>query len=119
PDIVKTDGTHLFVSSEAQYFYNFENIVPLKEEIKPSAGSGSSGTAPSDGVVTEPSPAPDTVSGSPAIIRPEPIQSSTNSIQAFPPESLSTLATVPESGNVLLNNNVLVIFAAQKIVGYD
>lgn len=81
PDIVKTDGESIFVSSEGHFFY------PMREGI-----------------------------GLPA---PELIQSKTKAVRALPPTAMTSVSDIAEVGNLLLVDNTLVIFASNKILGYD
>lgn len=119
PDILKTDGQHLFLSTETQYFYNLEKILPTGE-LTPATGGGSAGsattTAPDAATLdttVPPTPA------KPIIVPPEPVQSTTKIINAVPADALSLASTLDDSGNLLLDQNALVVFAGQKIVGYD
>lgn len=104
PDILKTDGTNFFLSSETQFFYNFDKILPPPDKA-PTDGpnSSSSGSAPS----------------SSGMIKPEPIQSTTKVIRAWPAESLSSLTSIDTSGKLLLSDKALVIFSDQQILGYN
>ena len=43
----------------------------------------------------------------------------TKVISAFPPESLSLKTEIDKNGNLLLYNNILIIFSGNKIYGYD
>ncbi len=43
----------------------------------------------------------------------------TKIISAFPPESLSLKTEINKNGNLLLHNDILVIFSGNKIYGYD
>jgi len=81
PDIVKTDGENIFVSSEGYFFY------PMREGV-----------------------------GLPA---PELIQSKTKAVKALPPAAMTSVSDIAEVGNLLLVDNTLVIFASNKILGYD
>jgi len=46
-------------------------------------------------------------------------QSGTKAIKAFPPADLKLDAEIEKNGNLLLTNNVLVVFSNQEILGYD
>ena len=81
PDIVKTDGENIFISSEGGFFY------PMREGI-----------------------------GLPA---PELIQSKTKTVKAMPPTAMTSVSDIAEVGNLLLVDDTLVIFALNKILGYD
>lgn len=43
----------------------------------------------------------------------------TKIVKAFPPTELSIDASIDKAGNLLLKNNILVIFSGKKILGYD
>ena len=122
PDIVKTDGENVFLSSRNYY----RNIRPLTNR---------SGFSVDSEFVNDPSielsiPDPDRLIVRPALSpegevsrsypSPDFIQSNTNIINAFPPENLSKKAVIDFSGNLLLNDDILIIFSGDKaIYGYD
>ena len=84
PDIIKTDGTNLFFSSEIRRYPNaFE-----------------------EGIYSKP----------PAVPYPTAL---TNIIKAFPPAELQEIGEIEEGGNLLLVDNILAIFAQNKIYGFD
>lgn len=53
------------------------------------------------------------------IIPDEIIKNETKIIKAFPPVDLEVLAKIKETGDLLLKNNILVIFSNDQINGYD
>lgn len=52
-------------------------------------------------------------------IIPPPINKETKAIKAFPPEDLSIEGKIDETGDLLLQDNILVIFSGQEIYGYN
>jgi len=92
PDIVKTDGKEIYYSSRNYYI----EPMPFLEEIdiKPSTSSR---------------------------VAPNRRYGSTQAIKAFPPADLDLDAQIEEMGELLLSNNILIIFTNQKdkIIGYD
>ncbi len=48
-----------------------------------------------------------------------PMQSETKIIKAFPPDEMKDLNKIAYSGDLLLNNKVLIIFSGESILGYD
>lgn len=86
PDIVKTDGTNMYLS-QPQYYYPMMGVrmMPGIEDVsKPFQQTG--------GVRT---------------------------IAAFPPAALKQLGKIDVTGELLLSGKVLVVFAADKVVGYS
>lgn len=92
PDIVKTDGASIFLSSQ------FGNISPTR------------------GI---PLPLIETDIISEQFLPPPTSTRSTKVISAFPPASLAEVGSIAKQGNLLLNNKVLIIFSANQIYGYD
>jgi len=91
PDILKTNGKEIYFSSD--FFQLFE---PQFE----SQSVSSSGIA----------------------IAPDYYPRQTGEIKilsAFPPESLKKEAQIDKTGNLLLSNNHLIVFANQEIISYD
>ncbi|MFC1649543.1 beta-propeller domain-containing protein [Patescibacteria group bacterium] len=89
PDIVKTDGRNIYYSSEYPEHFG-----------------------------VQPNPAPfieDDVESS--IYRPT--LSQTKIISALPPENISEITNIPENGDMLLADNVLIVFSGDRIIGYD
>lgn len=89
PDIVKTDGTNLYISSVYPYVY------------------------------TKPMPAPRIMPGIDRPYPIQPPKVLTSIIKAFPPKDLSRLSTIDEVGNLLVTNKVLVILTNSAIFGFD
>ena len=89
PDIVKTDGKEIYFSPQRWYF-------PMRafdmEEIAP---------------------------GSTDSKMPQPRNRGIKAIKAFPPSDLEIDSTIEQAGNLLLSENVLVVFSGQDIIGYD
>ena len=92
PDIVKTDGRSLFVSSDTPYY--------LMEKPLPAIRM-----AP--GVAVAPDSFPQLPPGE------------TRVITAFPPEKLAKLTGIKYTGDLLLIDKTLVIFSGKAIYGYD
>ncbi|MBL7156027.1 MAG: beta-propeller domain-containing protein [Candidatus Pacebacteria bacterium] len=53
------------------------------------------------------------------MIMPPKYENKTKAIKAFPPVDLKIDSEINETGNMLLNNNILIIFSGQRIYGYD
>lgn len=89
PDIVKTDGKEIYFSPQISFIRPMPII--MEESIE------------KQGVI------------------PLPRQrvSQTKLIKAFPPAGLALDSSIDKAGNLLLKNNVLVIFSGQKILGYN
>ena len=89
PDIVKTDGKEIYFSPQTWYF-------PIRvfetHEIAP---------------------------GSTDSKMPQPQNRGIKAIKAFPPSDLEIDSTIEQAGNLLLSDNVLVVFSGQDIIGYD
>ncbi|MBD3359092.1 MAG: hypothetical protein GF365_00065 [Candidatus Buchananbacteria bacterium] len=93
PDIIKTDGQEIYFSSHGFY----AEPMPVFREI------------PGEEILTEPSivpPAPRKIGG-------------TKAIKAFPPADLQIESDIDKQGDLLLNNNILVVFSNNEIYGYD
>lgn len=92
PDIVKTDGQNIFFSPEP-YLGIYRDIMPVDVMI----GNGAS-----------------------AKMMPPIYQNQiTAIIKALPAAEAEQIAKLEKTGNLLLKNNVLVIFAGQEIIAYD
>ncbi|MBL8030288.1 MAG: beta-propeller domain-containing protein [Candidatus Doudnabacteria bacterium] len=98
PDIVKTDGENLFISEESPYYFYDAQPMPM--------GTIENGRAFST----------DEAKFAPTYIQPS---QTTNVIKAFPAEELKKIGKIDKQGNLLLTNNVLVIFTYTGIYGYD
>ncbi len=76
PDIVKTDGSHIYFSPQSyRYWWGRESIAPYEVQ--------------------------------------------TNILKAFPPADLNVTSEIGRNGDMLLYNNILIIFSSDKIYGYD
>lgn len=91
PDIVKTDGENIFFSSQ-NFFY------PLI-----------------DRPVAEPLVAEDKA----LIYPPEYIEPTTKVVSALPPESVNLAGEIKEQGDLLLEGNVLIVLAYNKITAFN
>lgn len=91
PDVVKTDGRIIYFSPKP-----LREIEPLSpgSEIFPSPSQPSRISPPQQGAKTD-------------------------VIKAFPPKDLNLESKIDESGELLLHNNVLLVFSEQEITGYD
>ena len=99
PDIVKTDGKEIYVSSPFQY-----RILP--GEIQDPTGVKMSLIDP----------------GEPSIYPPQEQTGGTKAVKAFPPQNLKVDNTINKSGELLLSGNNLIILSDQyprKIFSYD
>jgi len=97
PDIVKTDGTKIYFSSDMPVFRSQPEPIepmPLVDEKRAIAP------------------------GNPGIIPPR-YEAETKIVKAFPPADLEKIATIEKTGNLLLEDNILVIFSNQDIYGFD
>lgn len=92
PDIVKTDGTHIYTSLSPVYI---EPMMMWRE-----------------GVVMDEKVMPD------YYIPPQP-QPSTHIVRAFPPNQLGKRSSIQEQGDLLLINNTLLVLGYNKITGYN
>ncbi len=107
PDIVKTDGKEMYVSTPGGYYAVDEPpsqyveggvVIQLKEferrKIMPPVSD--------------------------AIIPPYPYwRGGVKAVKAFPPADLKVDATIAETGDLLLSNNILIAFPGNKLTGYD
>ena len=84
PDIVKTDGKEIYISSPD--YIRYLGGAPMMREMS---------------------------------IMPPIIEMRTKAVKAFPPADLKLESEIEKSGNLLLDNNNLVIFSGQDIYGYD
>src|SRR3990170_475306 len=91
PDIVKTDGKHIYLSSENVYY-----PMPLMR------------SAPEGIDLLEEQ-----------FIMPVQPQGETEILDAFPPEDLRKIGSVSQNGNLLLSKNVLVVISNDKVTGFD
>ncbi len=93
PDILKTNGKEIYLSLENYYFYG--RPMPMDSSIdRPGIAM-------------------------PEIYPPQPPRGETKIFKAFPPESLAFQNKIERSGNLLLSNNILSVFADRSIFGYD
>ncbi|MCS7131812.1 MAG: beta-propeller domain-containing protein [Hadesarchaea archaeon] len=84
PDIVKTDGIHIYFSPNSE-IWTYTIGIDENVEVKPFL----------------------------------PSQPAVRVIKAFPPSELSLKARIEKSGEMLLIDNILVIFSTGEICGYD
>jgi len=89
PDIIKTDGEDIYFSNN---FYNYGRPIFFDENVRIS-----------------PDIAPET----------DYRKNQIDIIKAWPPADLELKAAIEESGNLLLEDDILVIFANRFIYGYD
>ncbi len=89
PDIVKTNGQQIFASTENNYYARPVGPIVFDEQ------TGNSRTYPQYRGPT------------------------TGVVQAFPVDKLSLLASIKESGNLLLSGNILMVFSNNNITAYD
>lgn len=94
PDILKSDGKELFFSSPQRLYQS--PPVGIMEDVIPQTK-----IAP-----IEPMPSQRSYGG-------------ISAIKAFPPASLKVDGTIDKSGDLLLTENVLVVFPGNKIIGYN
>jgi inhibitor of cysteine peptidase len=94
PDIVKTDGQHIFISSEQTYYLMRE--MPMRE---PSIG-----IAPDIGIM-------------PPMERE--MKPATDIITALPVNSIKKASSVEANGKLLVTDNRLVVFENQNVSGFD
>lgn len=91
PDIVKTDGTNIFFSTEDWVYYDYGiDVIPemLDEGISESSEPYYDGSA-------------------------------THVITAFPPAELEEVSTIDTNGDLLLNGSTLVVLNYEGLTGYD
>lgn len=125
PDILKTNGKHLFLSTQ-QWWYD-PGFLPAMEREKvmmegttsESAGSPVTVTAPAPAI--DPMPAPDMriAPGYPVVQeRPK-----TQVLTAFPPADLAKLAQIDTTGELLLSGNTLIVLGQLNgqgvLTGFD
>jgi inhibitor of cysteine peptidase len=89
PDIVKTDGQSLFYS-RGQNIYPLPFGAPLVMEEQTESK-----------------------------IMPPQDSAQTQVVKAWPPTELSALTSISQSGNLLLQDNVLIIFSGDHLIAYD
>ena len=94
PDILKSNGKELFFSSPQRLYQ--PSPVRMMEDIEPQ---------------TEVAP----VESMPPIRN----YAGTLTIKAFPPASLKVDGAIDKSGDLLLVDNILVVFSGNKIIGYN
>ncbi|MBI3443385.1 beta-propeller domain-containing protein [Candidatus Woesebacteria bacterium] len=85
PDIVKTDGAKIYVSSELGKIYPARGIPIIEDRILP----------------------------------PPEFNNDTKIVNAFPPSGLVKESIIDKSGNLLLHGNILIVFSADSIYGFD
>jgi len=119
PDIVKTNGSQLFVSSERTWFNPMPVDLPMM--MRESSGGSVDSIEPFMGV-TEPAMsriAPD-FPGYPTPVQPKAV---TQVLTAFPPAQLAKLSEIDVNGQLLLNDKNLVVLGNQNgtsvVTGFD
>ncbi len=96
PDIVKTDGNNLYVSTQ-QLYYGFGDFgLPIDTPVKPDAGT--------DAGIAMPYRQP---------------EQSTKIISALPPKALKKLGKIDRQGEMLLSGDTLIIFNYDAVYGFD
>lgn len=111
PDIVKTNGTSLFVSTDTSYFYP-TTALDLKETATPSTNTGSTGSGAS--------------SISRIMPTPEQVRATTKVVNPIPAATMKTIGSITDAGEMLLADSTLVVFSeprypelpAARIIGY-
>ena len=99
PDLVKTDGTNLYVSTEQNYYIMGD--TPTTDAMPPQAVSG----LPMEKIGIMP-----------PYYQP---QQNTQIISALPPEAMKKIAKIDKQGEMLLYKDVLIIFNYDYIYGYN
>ena len=84
PDIVKTDGSHLYISE----------IGGGGRPIEPAMGSGASAPSPR-------------------------ITQKTSLVEAFPPENMSQVSSIDESGDLLRTGDSLIVLHNEGLTGFN
>ena len=98
PDILKTDGKTIFLSSPNYYYGWRGGPIPMMEQfIEPMV---------------------DRVAPSIGIMPPQP-KAGVKSIKAFPPADLKVLGSIDTTGDLLLTGSTLIVFQYNKVVGYN
>ncbi len=95
PDIVKTDGSSIYISNAASTYRYFNDM---------------------------PAPADDRAVSSPSVMPPYHGESGTQIVDALPPEDLAIMSeSIKETGDMLLvqNKKILVVLSYPDIVGYN
>jgi len=100
PDIVKTDGQQIYLSSEQNYY----RPMPLRGNIPSSSAMEDRKV----GMIYPPYPYPE-------------YSGRTNIIRAFPPDNLKLASKIDKNGDLLIYGNSLIIFSENKhkIYGYN
>lgn len=106
PDIVKTDGTSIYFSSEYSYYPLMDGPI-LLEESSPSSME-------TDSVTLEKVDPSDVEIYGDDIYTPK-----TKIIQAIPVENISELSQIEDYGQLLIFKNVLIILGYDHIYGYN
>ncbi|QQS38479.1 beta-propeller domain-containing protein [Candidatus Woesebacteria bacterium] len=102
PDIIKTDGKSIFYSQEYGYLYEpFELRSGIVDDVSNVEQSQPSSI------------------GSSGMIRPPVRRIGTRIIDSFPSEELAEVGFINNNGNLLLDDNNLIVIASQEITGID
>lgn len=101
PDIVKTNGEHLFISSGP--FYAFADDLKLRalETVESSID------APDIGIGSSPS------------ILPTPVSGLTRLVKAQPADQLTQTSTITRGGNLLVSDNTMIVLEDTEFTGYN
>lgn len=97
PDIIKTDGQNIFYAKQPVYDYGYERMM---------APDNFSGTMPMIDVITKP-------------YYPQPQNAETTLVKAWPFADMKFLSKIDKSGELLVKDNMLVVFSGREINGYD
>lgn len=116
PDIVKTDGQSIFISSDTPVYY-----YPLID-LPVSPGDTPSGTGSSSSAARKENVSPDILPSRPATT-----PATTTIVDARPPESLAKIGSIDVAGDLLLVGKTLVVLApvsypdqlSPRLVGYN
>lgn len=103
PDIVKTDGKEIYYSSP-QVFYNSDVIKPTEIAPEEPPTLLNQGVTNSKMQIYPPS---------------ERFSGGTISLKAFPPESLKIDGKIDKTGDLLLDNGIILVLSPNEIVGYN
>lgn len=108
PDMVKTDGKEIYVSTPGGYPVYYEKMMP----VEPTMIEGSA-------VIEKITPRGPT--SRPIVVPPYPDynRGGVKAVKAFPPADLKIDSTIDMTGDLLLTENMLIVFPGNQIVGFD
>lgn len=93
PDILKTDGKEIYFSGTQNYYYYYDDVMPMMDID---------------------------VVGSEEIMPPDPYpQAKTNLIKAWPAEDLGLDSQIVETGQLLYQDNTLLVISGRYLYAYD